>query len=85
MERWIEAYPGGWQLLLPNGGDECTEQGVTWGFHGEAALVPWTVLDQSGLHGHVGDLAFYRPPARAPRTKPGRAGAAGAGNGNERF
>ncbi len=48
MERWIEAYPGGWQLLLPNGGDECTERGVTWGFHGEAALLPWTVLDSTG-------------------------------------
>ena len=45
MERWIEAYGGGWQVLLPNGGDECRERGVTWGFHGEAALVPWTLLD----------------------------------------
>jgi hypothetical protein len=45
MERWVQAYPGGWQLLLPNGGDECTEQGVTWGYHGEAALAPWRVLD----------------------------------------
>jgi hypothetical protein len=44
IERWVGAYPGGWQLLLPNGGDECTEQGVTWGYHGEAALVPWQVL-----------------------------------------
>ena len=43
MERWVEAYPGGWQVLLPNGGDECVEQGVTWGYHGEAALVPWEV------------------------------------------
>jgi len=47
MERWIEAYPGGWQVLLPNGGDECTEQGVTWGYHGEAAVVPWEVISAS--------------------------------------
>jgi len=47
FERWIEAYPGGWQLLLPNGGDECTERGVTWGFHGEAALVPWRTVARS--------------------------------------
>jgi hypothetical protein len=47
MERWVEAYPGGWQLLLPNGGDECTEGGVTWGYHGEAALVPWQVLGRA--------------------------------------
>ena len=47
MEQWIEAYPGGWQLLLPNGGDECIQNGVTWGYHGEAALAEWTVLDAS--------------------------------------
>jgi hypothetical protein len=47
IERWISAYAGGWQLLLPNGGDECVEQGVTWGFHGEAAMIPWTVVEQS--------------------------------------
>jgi Domain of unknown function (DUF4432) len=47
METWLEAYVGGWQLLLPNGGDECVEQGATWGYHGEAALLPWTVLDRS--------------------------------------
>lgn len=45
QERWLEAYPGGWQLLLPNGGDECKEQGATWGFHGEAALVRWDVAE----------------------------------------
>jgi hypothetical protein len=45
--RWLEGYAGGWQVLLPNGGDECTEQGATWGFHGEAALAPWQVLEHS--------------------------------------
>jgi hypothetical protein len=50
MERWVEAYPGGWQVLLPNGGDECVEQGMTWGYHGEAALVPWQVQ-------HAGETA----------------------------
>ncbi len=44
QERWIEAYAGGWQLLLPNGGDECVERGATWGFHGEAAVLPWQVV-----------------------------------------
>jgi hypothetical protein len=46
LERWISAYAGGWQLLLPNGGDECVEQGVTWGFHGEAAMIPWSVVER---------------------------------------
>jgi hypothetical protein len=40
---WIEAYPGGWQVLLPNGGDASTESGVEWGFHGEAGLIEWRV------------------------------------------
>ena len=43
FESWIEAYPGGWQLLLPNGGDAAIQNGVEWGFHGEAALVEWRV------------------------------------------
>lgn len=61
MERWIEAYPGGWQLLLPNGGDECTERGVTWGFHGEAALLPWTVLDSTGSTVTLEAMLFSAP------------------------
>jgi hypothetical protein len=47
LERWISSYAGGWQLLLPNGGNECTQYGVTWGFHGEAAMVPWTVVERT--------------------------------------
>jgi hypothetical protein len=49
LEAWIESYPGGWQLILPNGGDATVEQGVEWGFHGEAGLIAWRVdeLDQA--------------------------------------
>jgi hypothetical protein len=47
LERWIESYVGGWQILLPNGGDECIVDGVTWPFHGEAAMIPWEVLNAS--------------------------------------
>ena len=43
LEAWIEAYPGGWQLILPNGGDATLEHGVEWGFHGEAGLIAWRV------------------------------------------
>jgi Domain of unknown function (DUF4432) len=43
LEAWIEMYPGGWQLLLPNGGDAVVENGVEWGFHGEAGLIEWQV------------------------------------------
>jgi Domain of unknown function (DUF4432) len=44
MEKWIELYPGGWQTLLPNGGTECVIDGVTWPYHGEAAVIPWHVV-----------------------------------------
>ncbi|MCU1495245.1 MAG: hypothetical protein JWO62_3009 [Acidimicrobiaceae bacterium] len=44
IDRFIAAYPGGWQLLLPNGGDECTVDGAIWPYHGEAAMVPWSIV-----------------------------------------
>ena len=41
---WLARYPGGWQVLCPNGGAETEAPGgVRWGFHGEACLVSWTV------------------------------------------
>lgn len=43
-EAWLQSYGGGWQLILPNGGAPSSEHGTEWGFHGEAALVPWTVV-----------------------------------------
>jgi Domain of unknown function (DUF4432) len=61
MERWIEGYAGGWQLLLPNGGDECVERGATWGFHGEAALVPWSVLDYTASTATLEATLFLAP------------------------
>lgn len=48
---WLAAYPGGWQLLCPNGGAETEAPGGgRWGFHGEACLVAWQV-DGSGMDG----------------------------------
>jgi hypothetical protein len=42
-ERWLTRAWGGWQVLLPNSGDEATEGGRTWGFHGEAGMRAWDV------------------------------------------
>jgi hypothetical protein len=61
QERWLEAYPGGWQLLLPNGGDECRQYGATWGFHGEAALVPWRVAEAAEGHAKLETVLFTAP------------------------
>ena len=46
---WLENYPGGWQIIFPNGGDPCQYQGVELSFHGEASTVPWEyeILDSS--------------------------------------
>jgi galactose mutarotase-like enzyme len=37
----MEAYPGGWQTVFPNGGAAVEEQSVLWGMHGEAWLAPF--------------------------------------------
>jgi len=60
-ERWIEAYAGGWQLLLPNGGAECVERGATWGFHGEAALLPWEVVSATQASAVLETTLFLVP------------------------
>lgn len=43
-DRWLAGTWGGWQMLLPNTGDEANEGGRTWGFHGEAGLRSWSVV-----------------------------------------
>jgi galactose mutarotase-like enzyme len=43
-DRWLARTWGGWQVLLPNTGDEASEGGKTWGFHGEAGLRSWLVV-----------------------------------------
>lgn len=47
--EWLERYPGGWQLLCPNGGTASppVPGARVWGFHGEASRIPWTVTEQS--------------------------------------
>jgi len=37
----MQAYPGGWQTVFPNGGDATSEHGVEWGMHGEAWLAAY--------------------------------------------
>lgn len=42
---WLARYPGGWQQLVPNAGPARVVAGVRQGYHGEAAIRPWEVLD----------------------------------------
>lgn len=44
---WLARYAGGWQILLPHAGPERDYDGVRRGYHGEAALLPWTVTESS--------------------------------------
>ncbi|QOR70067.1 aldose 1-epimerase [Ruania alkalisoli] len=37
----LDRSGGGWHTLFPNAGRACVEQGVEWGFHGEAWLAPY--------------------------------------------
>jgi len=45
VTAWLDRYPGGWQLLLPNGGAPCSLNGIEWVFHGEASQTAWTVVE----------------------------------------
>ena len=51
---------------LPNSGDECVEQGVTWGHHGEAALVPWEVTGTGGTWATL-ETRLFTVPLRIER------------------
>ncbi|HEY3481279.1 MAG TPA: aldose 1-epimerase, partial [Streptomyces sp.] len=42
---WLARYGGGWQQLVPHAGDERSVDGVRRGYHGEAAIVAWSVVD----------------------------------------
>ena len=44
---WLERYYGGWQLLLPHAGPPREVAGAVRGYHGEASVLPWTVLGRS--------------------------------------
>jgi hypothetical protein len=36
-----EYFAGGWYEMLPNGPVPCVHRGATFGYHGEATLLPW--------------------------------------------
>lgn len=45
--NWLTNYRGGWQVLIPNAGAEREHDGVTQGYHGEAAVLPWDVISHN--------------------------------------
>lgn len=45
--EWLRRYNGGWQLLTPNAGEECTVSGINHPFHGEVSKIAWTMESRS--------------------------------------
>jgi hypothetical protein len=62
---WLEMYEGGWQEILPNGGDPCTYKGVDLSFHGESTTLPWHV-DILKEHGDEAAVEFSVRLFRSP-------------------
>ena len=38
---FLDYYVGGWQEILPNGGQPAVHRGAEYGQHGEVCLIPW--------------------------------------------
>jgi galactose mutarotase-like enzyme len=57
---WLSHYRGGWQVMFPNAGDECTVDGVPHPVHGEVSSAPALVVDVTPTH------AALRSPTRLP-------------------
>ena len=64
---WLARYPGGWQQLVPNAGAARVVAGVRQGYHGEAALRPWEVLDVGADHVMM-TVELFTAPMRLTRS-----------------
>lgn len=64
---WLARYSGGWQQLLPNAGPARMQDGVELGYHGEAAVVPWTVLEAAPNRARLA-VDLFTSPLRLERT-----------------
>jgi hypothetical protein len=47
---WLSHYRGGWQVMFPNAGAECTVEGLPHPVHGEVSSAPAEVVEVSGDH-----------------------------------
>jgi len=67
MTNWIDGYPGGWQVLIPNAGPEREYDGVLQGYHGEASLARWELQDITDSTAHL-ETHLLTVPFRLNRT-----------------
>ena len=40
-KNFLEGYLGGWQEIIPNGGDGCTYKGASFNYHNETSFLSW--------------------------------------------
>lgn len=67
---WLEVYEGGWQEILPNGGNPNHYKGVELTFHGESTMLPWeyTIVTQTDAEIVVDfTVQLYRTPFQIHR------------------
>jgi len=57
---WLSHYRGGWQVMFPNAGDECTVDGVPHPVHGEVSSSPAEIIEASA------EELVLRSPTRLP-------------------
>lgn len=60
-QSWLEQYRGGWQTLCPNAGPPRKYRGAVLGFHGEASVVPWTLVAATTSKAHLTTELFTVP------------------------
>jgi len=61
MTNWIDGYPGGWQILIPNSGAEREHDGVVQGYHGEASLTTWDLQERTASSARLETLLVTAP------------------------
>lgn len=64
---WIDYYEGGWQTILPNGGNPASYKGASFGQHGDVNLMPWDCTITEDSEQKVSARFFVRL-ARMPLT-----------------
>ena len=65
--QWMNGYPGGWQVLVPNASTEREWEGVVQGFHGEASLAAWTLLHHTTDRAEL-ETSLFTAPLHLHRT-----------------
>lgn len=66
LSSFMAGYRGGWQTLSPNAGDARTVHGADVGFHGEAAVSVWSVVEADGGLARL-SLDLFSLPLRIER------------------